>query len=156
MRGIFFPNQIWTTLLTTVCLCARVCTCVCVCACVYACVRACVRACACVCLSVGLLAFLRENSDVHPILGARVACATISPQLYVYFHTCKCSLTRTSGSCTPTSEISIMEFVMSGRLLLLKVTLTWDPLHNKHLALTPGVLACVSDMSIMTVSMTCQ
>ena len=51
------------------------------------------------------------------MLGEEVACATVSP-LYItvrhtYCRTYKSSVIRHSGSCTPTSGISIMEFVTS-------------------------------------------
>ena len=33
-----------------------------------------------------------------------------------YCHTCQCSVIRRFGSCTPTSEMTVMEFFMSWRL----------------------------------------
>ena len=66
---------------------------------------------------VCLVAFLSYNSEVHPVFGEKVVCATVFQHLYVYYHTHKCSVTRLSGSCTPTAEISIKIFVMSWRLL---------------------------------------
>ena len=36
---------------------------------------------------VYLLAFLSYSSEVHPILGEKVACETVSPLLYVYCNT---------------------------------------------------------------------
>ena len=56
-------------------------------------------------------------------LGVKAACATVSPRLYTltYIHTYQCSDARHAGGCAPTSGIAIMEFVMSWRLLQLKV-----------------------------------
>ena len=34
-------------------------------------------------VSVGLLAILGENSDLHPILGEKLVCAAVSPHLYI-------------------------------------------------------------------------
>ena len=48
------------------------------------------------------------------------------PYLCVYCHTDTCSVTQHTDTCAPTWEISTIEFVMSWRLLSLKVTLTWD------------------------------
>ena len=63
--------------------------------------------------AVCLLAFLGLNSYIQPMFGEKVACATVFPHLYVRCHTYKCTVIRHSGSCTPTSEISTLEFVMS-------------------------------------------
>ena len=84
-------------------------------------------------------------------VGWEVACATVSPHLYVHCHTYKCNVTRHSGSCTTTSDISIMEFVVSWRLLQLKAIPTQDSEHNKRFALTPtfwrGPVMTMSDAS---------
>ena len=46
------------------------------------------------------------------MVGEGAARATVFPHLYILSYI-QCSVTRLSGSCAPTSEISVMEFVMS-------------------------------------------
>ena len=62
-----------------------------------------------------LLELLILRPELCPMLGNKIACAAVSPHLYILSY--ECSVTRHSGSCTPTSEISVVEFVVSGKLL---------------------------------------
>lgn len=62
---------------------------------------------------VCFIAFPSLKSEAHPMLGEKVTCVTIFPHLYI---PSKCSATRHSGSCAPTTEILIW-FVSSCRWL---------------------------------------
>ena len=66
--------------------------------------------------------------------------------------TYKCSVTRFSNSWTPTSGISIMEFVVSWRLRQLKVILTWDSKTQHTCCFSPNVLTRDNNMPMMPVS----
>jgi len=57
-----------------------------------------------------LSACLTQNPEVHSVLGEKVACATVSPHLYITSYI-KCSVNCPSGSST--LGIRVMELVMS-------------------------------------------
>ena len=60
--------------------------------------------------------FVRDpqlNSEVQPMSGEKEASVTVSQPLYIFCQAYKSSVTGNSVSCTPTSETSSMEFVMS-------------------------------------------
>ena len=95
-----------------------------------------------------LSAFLSWNSEVHTMLGEKEACATASPHLYI--RTYKCSVTQYSSSCIPSSEISTLEWVMSWRLLWLKVVQTWDTWYI--ICFSFNVLARANRVPILTMS----
>ena len=63
-------------------------------------------------LAVNVLAFLGYNLEVQPILGEKVACATVSPHLYIlsYIHVPRYPPFRQLHS---DFGISVMDFVMS-------------------------------------------
>ena len=60
-----------------------------------------------------------HTPEVHPMLVEKVACASISlhHSVHTVKHASECNVTRRSGSCILTSEASIVQFVMSRRLL---------------------------------------
>ena len=63
-------------------------------------------------LFISLLAFLRWNSEIHPMFWKKVACATF-PHACTHCLTHKRIVSGQTGSRTPTSGISVMEFVMT-------------------------------------------
>ena len=72
------------------------------------------------------------------------------PHTCTYSHTYRWSVSHHSGSCTLTSRISIMEFVMSWSLLQLEVILAWDSWQT--FCFNPAVLARGNKMPTMTTS----
>ena len=89
------------------------------------------------CLSVLQCSFCCQRNFLMGTLELYCTCylyCSVS-QTSMYCYTYMCSVTCHSGSCTLTSGISIMELVMSWRLLELKVILSWDSQHNQHFAL---------------------
>lgn len=89
------------------------------------------------------------------MLGKRVACAAVSPHLYILSYVqVQCYLTH-SGSCTQTSGTWIMEFVMSRRLLS---TIESNPdmghLRQETVCFSPDMVATATKVPLVTMSVT--